>query len=444
MLQGNWDRNGDGKFGQWGEDTGNSADPAGDFGCDSNGANCGITIPQGPYGTAGATSWDLAVGRILQYPRARDDANLDAIIDKIIAYETVAPTDIAWRRNALLASVGASKVYFGEEMKDMFELQNDHGTTTRVYDSTSCYPNGAPDWLPHCGAYTMGNGHVVNGHQLMSAPDYSTVSHENVEEAWTATEPGFVAWHTHGSSSLAQYVLSSSGVDALNDATPAMVWSGSCNNAMPSNPDNLMYELLVNGAIGCVGGTAWMHAQGGQNNGAHISDTDARSTGLGMGYTFYENWAKAGGDSAGVALQKTKLYSPINLGGSGCTGWHNYLTMNLYGDPTIEVDASSADVVPTAAMVAPEVDHGVFCSGCDCFMYGRHCRDGQNVHYTSPNPCVWTWRQGIGSCHERVPCEPTSGPFDCCELPKTDCRNAGHCKWIWQGHNYCVDKATNP
>ena len=91
-MTGNWDKNADGYFGAWGEDTG-----------------------------VGGVDYaaEVKVGRIPVY--SADYSTLDAILQKIMDYENEA-APLGWRKNSMLPMSFSTTTYDGaplaEQMKD--------------------------------------------------------------------------------------------------------------------------------------------------------------------------------------------------------------------------------------------------------------------------------------------------------------------------------------
>jgi len=197
-LTGNWDWNGDGRYGMRPEDC-------------------------GPGGVD--TFYEVLVGRIPYYGFIED---LDAILQKTINYETQSGDAIEWRKNALLAIPNKSSVpEFSEGIKDNFLV-----------------PMG---WAYHR-LYDEDYG-------LVPPPETVPCTIENVIDVWSNGAFGLVVWWTHGGTHGASDVIDTSHVPYLNDNYPAFMVGLGCANATVEVDDNLAYSLLRHGAICTLAGT---------------------------------------------------------------------------------------------------------------------------------------------------------------------------------------------
>ena len=183
VLEGDFDLNGNGKFGEFGPaapppttGTGTGTGTTGDFGAGGIGAN-----------------WSLAVGRIPVYGPGADagssttvsTAQLDHVLGKLMRYESESVAELSkWRGAALVAAEGENRVYWGEAMARLHEtgLPN-HTHTYRVYDAAGCY-TAPPDTAPHlCGATYNA---FSEGVPLSSKPDALACTIANVAQGWRA------------------------------------------------------------------------------------------------------------------------------------------------------------------------------------------------------------------------------------------------------------------
>ena len=197
-LTGNWDWNGDGRYGMRPEDC-------------------------GPGGVD--TFYEVLVGRIPYYGFIED---LDAILQKTINYETQSGDAIEWRKNALLAIPNKSSVpEFSEGIKDNF-LAPMGWAYHRLYDED---------------------------YGLVPPPETVPCTIENVTDVWSNGAFGLVVWWTHGGTHGASDVIDTSHVPYLNDNYPAFMVGLGCANATVEVDDNLAYSLLRHGAICTLAGT---------------------------------------------------------------------------------------------------------------------------------------------------------------------------------------------
>jgi phosphodiesterase/alkaline phosphatase D-like protein len=244
---------------------------------------------------------EVAVGRIPYYGVITD---LDHILSKIIAYETLPETDISWRRNVLLpmkpsdtATPPVTPGYqLGEEIKDGILVPIDW-EYHRVYESN---------------------------YGLSPAPETTPCTVANVTNAWNNSDFGAVFWWTHGSSTSASYVMDLPHAATLDDAYPSFTFQCSCSNGTPEASNNLQYSLLKNGCISTVSASRVSWYEPGQISFA--------GTATNSGMTFeYSQRLIAGEMYAGDALNDLK--SDISPGFEEL--WMNYLDFNLYGCPAV-------------------------------------------------------------------------------------------------------------
>lgn len=272
-LTGDWDLDGDGYYGEYGDD----------------------------FGTGGVDrNWDVLVGRIPNYGSMTD---LDGILAKIIAYGGSPLESINWRRNVLLPmepSDSSTPGYqLGEEIKDDIVIPKGSWGYHRVYDES---------------------------YGLSPAPETVPCSKTNVTNAWNGTPFGSVFWWTHGSSTSASDVMDTTYAASLDDDYPSFTFQCSCLNAYPEVTNNLAYSLLKNGAIATVGATrvSWYYV--GQQ---HFAGSPSNS-----GMTFeYADRLITGGDTCGESLYDLKQ----TLYPYGDSIWMNFTVFNVYGDPATAI-----------------------------------------------------------------------------------------------------------
>lgn len=170
---------------------------------------------------------EVSVGRIPVYDE--DISTLDGILEKIITYENASAETIDWRFNALLAEKEFDNSTPGFEMmeqlkEDVLDVQG--WTYYRIY----CDNNGSPD--------------------------ESSCSQDAVTSAWSESNYGVVEWMTHGSSTGASSIMSSSSTSDLgSNDHPPFVCMGSCSNGTITKSNNLAYSMLKNASIMSLGAT---------------------------------------------------------------------------------------------------------------------------------------------------------------------------------------------
>lgn len=258
-LSGNWDRNGNGKYGE-----------------------------QGDLGSGGIDLMsEVGVGRIPVY--GNDYAILDEILTKTIAYENAPENEIAWRRKLMMAMKGynapAEGSRVGEAAKKKISALNSDWSYYRIYDDAT------------------------------GSPELTGVSENFVLYAMSMVETGFVLWMTHGSATDAHSVMSVNGTKQWNKNKQSFVFCGSCLNATPSKSNNLTYSLLKNGSIGAIGGTQTTLFSTGSSmentgyNSAYMCQFSANLAGKNMHIIDALNTVKASNAPSGNNLQNYMAFT---------------------------------------------------------------------------------------------------------------------------------------
>jgi hypothetical protein len=270
-LTGDWDLDGDGNYGEFGDD----------------------------FGTDGVDRyWELLVGRIPYYG---DIIELDGILTRIMAYQNTPVEQTEWRKNVLLPMDDLGDWYplsdrLGEDIRDDI-LSIISWPSHRIYDSNTLALDPPPETMP--------------------------CTEDNVVDVWSQNPFGLMVWFTHGSATGAADVINSNRVDELDDTYPSFTFQVSCHTAQPEDDNNLAYALLREGGICTIGATrsSW------SLSGHHIS---GEATIEGMGYEYTKRIA-AMGMSAGRALNmlRQQIAPDSNYAGQ----WMNYVDCNVYGDP---------------------------------------------------------------------------------------------------------------
>ncbi|MCL5103431.1 MAG: C25 family cysteine peptidase, partial [Armatimonadetes bacterium] len=87
-----------------------------------------------------------------------------------------------------------------------------------------------------------------NTYGLNPPPEHIPCDYTTVRTQWQSGA-GFVFWMTHGAPTFAAGVIASDMCPLLDDTKPAIVYSASCDNGYPEDPNNLGYALLRSGAV---------------------------------------------------------------------------------------------------------------------------------------------------------------------------------------------------
>jgi len=372
-LTGNWDRDGDGTYGEWND----YALPGGvDF------------------------SMEVWVGRIPVY--GGDYASLDGILRKIVGYENAGNT--GWRRNVLLPMSFGTTAYdnamLGEQMRSDF-------LSARGFSSWTQYQQGS-------GACSLKSAY---------ASDEELRGGSVVRDRWSANPFGIVAWAGHGSATAASVgatgcndgtLLSIVQNSALDDDFPAFTFQCSCTNGYPENPRNLQYALLRNGGIATVSATrvSWFNAATG------YGQFDGSSTNSGIGYEYVDRLTQS--MPAGQALFEAKLAVVPDLGGRS-SRLMNQFDFNLYGDPSLKIGGCRTNA---------ECDDGRWCNGQERCVSGM-CAAGTPVNCNDGNACTEdlcddSLDRCVASCSAAGPASACCGNAACAEeaVCNAECEDA--------------------
>lgn len=277
-LTGNWDLDGDGNYGE----------------------------AQDDFGPGGVDVYaEVLVGRIPYYGSISE---LDAILGKSINYEHYTISSwgsIDWRKKVLLPGEPLDEAEpgyaLGEGIKN--EILSRLGWPShRIYDED---------------------------YGLVPPPEATPCNYTNVTEVWNGTavgsdgQFGLVEWLTHGSATDAIDVMNTTYVSSLKNTYPSFVFSASCNNAYPEVPGNLMYKLLVNGGVCCIGATREAESS------IPLPDPLA-GVSQSVGHAFEFCIRIVSGETCGQALYDLKSHLA-----HGC--WANSNVFNIYGDPGLRM-----------------------------------------------------------------------------------------------------------
>ena len=308
-LTGDWDSDGDGFFGEYGEDN----------------------VDFAP---------EVYVGRIPVYNNDVD--TLDSILTKIMNYrDRYSGED--WRYRILMPV--AITNYRNE---DNSKCERTDGLDLPKYVIENILPS---PWN-HFVLYERAGLDPVP----VYAPYYNkSLTKYNVINEWSKGY-GAVFWRAHGNKEGAYrkvwvnddgdgipesdemslpFFFTSQDTDSLNDSRPAFTYQCSCLNGYPEYSSNLGYSLLKRGAVATVSASrsSWYTTGYWRPNG----DADS----VEIGYRYFENLIR-GRMNAGDALYKAKN----SLLGWNAKQWMNKFDFNLYGDPSSSIYKTSAIYVP--------------------------------------------------------------------------------------------------
>jgi len=290
-LTGNWDRDGDGYYGEY----------SGDWGVSG-----GVDVVPEVY-----------VGRIPFYGSYSD---LDGILQKTMNYADAA--NIAWRTSILLPMSFSAEGYDGAPLAQ------------QMWDD---YLNGAgySRWRQ----YQQGSG--ACGLDSSYPSEQQLRGGTVVRDRWAANDYGIVTWWGHGSATEAAVgydgcwdgtLFSNSQTGLLDDAHPSFVYQCSCLNGYPENTNNLQYAILKQGGIASVSASrvSWF------NTGTGYGAFDGSTTNSGIGYEYVDRVVS--GLTASEALYGAKS----GMTPESETRLMNFYDFNLYGDPAIRITSSGS------------------------------------------------------------------------------------------------------
>ena len=307
-LTGNWDKDGDGYFGEYPDDSGTG----------------GVDFAPEVY-----------VGRIPVY--GSDYTSLDSILQKIMDYEMGAG-DISWRKKMLLPMA-------------ISNYDNENNSGNKRTDGRDLPKKVIEDYLNSKGfsyfvLYEKAGLDPVPDTADYDNPSHTGISQTSVINEWLNTY-GCVFWWGHGSETGAyrKYWSSDDGDNvpesaemswptfftsascpSLGNTKPSLVYQSSCDNGHPENNNNLGYALLKNGAIGTVSASrvSW-YLPGTWEPVLSLADN------AGIGYYFFKKIVE-NNKPFGEALYLAKNECGNVLGGPI---WMNKMDFNLYGDPSL-------------------------------------------------------------------------------------------------------------
>ncbi|HPA20156.1 MAG TPA: C25 family peptidase propeptide domain-containing protein, partial [Verrucomicrobiae bacterium] len=302
-LTGDWDLDDDGLYGEYDDD----------------------------YGSGGAErNCEVIVGRIPYYGVIND---LDAILAKIMAYESTPAEDAQWRKKALLpiepSDASTPGYQLGEAIKNAALIPAGDWTWHRVYEQT---------------------------YGLSPSPETTPCSEATVTAAWTNSDIGAVFWWTHGDQTSAVDIMDLSHAALLDNDHPSFTFQCSCLNSYPEAANNLAYSLLKNGGISTISGTRVTWYFIGQTSFA------GRSSNSSMTYEYARRMVN-NQMCAGDALQDLKA----DIAPEVEVMWMNYVDFNIYGDPSIGLYTVAVTPLDGLEIAPPE---GLITSGYEGGPFG--------------------------------------------------------------------------
>ncbi len=358
-LDGDWDCDGDGDYGEYPDDDGS--------GC----------VDFGP---------ELYVGRIPVYDG--DHVAMDTVLQRTLDRDT--ESDKSYRANqlfpgALLAVEGAPSPTGGA-----YDYDDDGASVlATIY-------RDMPQYIQD------GSTRLFEDEGLLTSPyqHEDSLSYGQVIQYWNEGR-GIVVWCGHGSvngafrtiwsqdgdgdglasSSECDYpsFMDSDGASDLESAPGAFTFHVSCENGFPEQADNLGTSLLYGGAAATATASRLAFAVT-VDFGATWEPRPDIATSTTVGYYFTQELLA--GSTAGEALAYTKYALSGDAYYPEVT-WTTRVEYNLYGDPTRSLEFCESD---------SQCDDGSPCTGTES------CQDGFCVHH-DPVDCSYLDAQcTVGTC----------------------------------------------
>lgn len=254
---------------------------------------------------------EINVGRIPVYNN--DYATLDAYLQKVMDYTNADKADIAWRYNVLMGAGGFAAdskgdIPFELTHKDIIEKLPDW-KDYRIYGTAYGQPTGTPDKVGISDAIFSGQ--------------------------WKNNQYGLVTYLTHGSSTGASHVISSSSAAKVSSKNPSFVICGACTNSSPKTDRSLCFTMLKNGAIGTLGGTSYTDYEP-----KTLTYIPTAGSNEGWAYNFVKCMAMDSMDIGECITYLRELQPDYPTG-----KWLNRAPYVLYGDPSISIYSHKQPVV---------------------------------------------------------------------------------------------------
>lgn len=303
---------------------------------------------------------EVSVGRFPLYFQSEIEvAKLDAYLSKVITYSL--ESNISWRKKCLLAT---PEIHFAQVPINTSEF-------CEAIKNDVLIPNN------------YGYHRVYTKHNMVTVtPESDPCTPEIFTDVWKNNNGfGFVTWLTHGGSTFAGNVFDVAHVSNLDNNNPSVVFMSSCSGARPETINNLAYSNLLNGAIATIGGTrvTW-----GWDWDIDFKDSPSLP---GISYAFSEEIISKE-KTFGIALIDLKARinlenMPLNANDTPLyahsTAWMNYLSLNLYGDPSLSLQdkANKQYTITSSVKNGSEDPHPLWdaediYTGGDKVCYGGH------------------------------------------------------------------------
>ncbi|UCD14089.1 MAG: hypothetical protein JSW60_01350 [Thermoplasmatales archaeon] len=295
-LTGNWDSDGDGFYGERGQDS----------------------VDFNP---------EVWVGRI----PVDTGTTVTNICTKIQNFEQTAY--MGWKKNAML--LGAVYSYLNEDYSgnprwDGAEVQEQVRTNLLAgFSCTTMYEKAGLAPCSYTCTYSLTNANIIT--QWGSTTGWGIVN-------WAAhgwyTSASRKIWSSDDSDNVPEtaemtwpIMIQNTDSTSFNDNKPPIVFAASCYVERPETSNNLGASLLIQGASAFAGATRVSWGSMGWTQPSH----GGHGT---ISYDFVDRIAN-GGQDCGTALYDAKLYVYNNYPWNGWWDYANMYDFNLYGDPSM-------------------------------------------------------------------------------------------------------------
>ena len=310
-LTGDWDRDGDGYFGEYDD----------------------VSRPGGIDMLC-----EVQVGRIPVYDTGSTQiGHLDRILEKTAAYE--ASADRGWRSN-YLGSAGFQDDGFTVDGAELIEQ----------FRTNVCAPNGWSTMrLYQQGSVNTNCDSTHESEYELRGSAYGTdLNHHHYH--WQQHDFGVVMWWGHGASTrtavgagAAQdgYLFYNTQAAALDDTHPSFLFPISCNNGYPETTDNLCVSVLRNGGVAALSPSrvTWFAVAAWQTSFfATYSDNASIN---------YEAARRMVQDQEPIGDAMTWVHANGGLSAWEGSSLMNHLDFNLYGDPSVGLYTEPSLGAPT-------------------------------------------------------------------------------------------------
>lgn len=295
-LTGNWDSNGDGKYGEYGSDA----------------IDLYPEVYVGRIPVDDALTVEKICEKTINYERSREGWKYKAML--IGAISNFAREKTGWGKTDGASLMEALKPILSGKNYEFFRMYEKEGISPSSY---SC-----EDSLTHENVLK----YLPDGYGILNWWAHGSAT-DAWRKVWSHDDGDFIP---EDSEIDWKIFIQSSDKSKLNDEKPCIVFSCACNNAYPENGNNLGKSMMEHGAVVFVGATrtswytvGWKNPKDGGN--------------AAIDYYFFKNLIKENKD-CGEALFASKIYYHNNFFWWGWKSSQNMYVFCLYGDPALKTE----------------------------------------------------------------------------------------------------------